>query len=121
LSSFHAIIVSGGKFSNAIHAPRKLNTAAGQIPGTATFAWNAPGRDAKGRKRENAPNAGQGRTQERGRDESGEALTKASAPGTGLEKTNGASGPQRKDDGQHAYLSIHQTEFQRKEPIKCKL
>jgi len=51
--------------------PQKLNTAVGQIPGTVTFAWNTPGRDAKDSNRKNAPNVNQGRTQERGRDESG--------------------------------------------------
>lgn len=64
----------------------KLNTAAGQIPGSATFAWNTPGRDAKGSNRKDAPKVKQGRTQERGRRESGKS-TLCHSPGNDFPKS----------------------------------
>lgn len=73
----------------------KPNTAAGQIPKTATFAWNTPGRDAKGGDRGNTPNVKQGRTQERGRNESGENKSKPKPPVMAFHNSQGAYAPQK--------------------------
>jgi len=74
-----------------------LNTAAGQIPGTVTFAWNTPGRDAKDSNRKNALRSDKaGRRNVAGM--KAEYQNEAKAPGNGLDKIHRGAMPHRKGD-----------------------